>query len=214
MPAKLLVVAVFGISLAAPASGLLIACALAPFGRLIAIACGVPDWPMSDAIASAFIGGWLLRRLPDRGGPTAVAPVIVWLLSALVAASLFGVVWQTGAWDRTAVLGAARFLEGSILVTLGVQEPQLVSKTLVDFVKGRENMELRGMILDGRILEGSFVRELARLPGRKELLTQVAIRMKSPITGFVLTLKGLVQSLVIALSEIQKKKTAETPQPA
>ena len=109
---------------------------------------------------------------------------------------------------------AVRFLKGSILVTLGVQEPQLVSKTLVDFVKGRENMELKGMILDGRILEGSFVRELARLPGRKELLTQVAIRMKSPITGFVWTLKGLVQSLVIALSEIQKKKTAETPQPA
>ena len=109
---------------------------------------------------------------------------------------------------------ASRFLEGSVLVTLGAQDPQLVSKTLVDFMKGRENMELKGMILDGRVFEGSFVKELARLPGRKELLTQVVVRMKSPITGFVLTLKGLVQSFVIALSEIQKKKAGENPEQA
>ncbi len=104
---------------------------------------------------------------------------------------------------------AERFLEGATLVTLGAKEPQLVSKTLVEFMKGRENIELRGMILDGKTFDGIFIKELARLPSRKELLTAVAIGMKSPITAFVMTLNGILQSFVVVLNEIQKKKAQE-----
>ena len=109
---------------------------------------------------------------------------------------------------------AARFLDGSILVTLGAKEPQLASKTLVDFVKSHQSVELRGMVLDGLVYEANFIKELARLPSRKELLTQVAIRMKSPITALALTLKGLIQAFAIALSEIQKKKAGEVSPPS
>ena len=109
---------------------------------------------------------------------------------------------------------AAHFLEGSILVTLGAHEPQVTSKTLVEFVKTHEHMQLKGMILDGKVYEANFVKELARLPSRKELLTQVAIRMKSPIAAFAQTLRSLLQSFVIVLSEVQKKRIQEVPQQA
>lgn len=113
--------------------------------------------------------------------------------------------------EKIKVPEAARFLEGSMLVTLGAQEPQVVSKTLMEFVKGHENLVLKGLILDGKAYDESYVKELARLPSRKELLAQVAIRMKSPIAGFAMTLRALLQSLVIALSEIQKKKVQAAP---
>ena len=106
---------------------------------------------------------------------------------------------------------AATFLEGSILVTLGAKEPQAASKTLVEFVKGHESLELKGMILDGKIYGAHFIKELAKLPSRKELLTQVAIRMKSPISGLVLTLGGILRSFVTVLNEIQKKKAQAQP---
>lgn len=109
--------------------------------------------------------------------------------------------------------GADRFLDGSILVTLGAKEPQLASKTLVDFIKGHENVQLKGMILDGQIYESSFIKELAKLPSRKELLTQTAIRMNSPIQGFVMTLSGLIQSFARVLNEVQKKRAQEGSQP-
>lgn len=111
--------------------------------------------------------------------------------------------------EKMKLSDAERFLEGTVLVTLGAREPQLASKTLVDFIKGRENVELRGMILDGKAFDGSFIKELAKLPSRKELLTQVAIRMKSPIAGLVMTLRSLLQSFVVVLNEIQKKKAQE-----
>lgn len=112
--------------------------------------------------------------------------------------------------EKMQVADATRFLQGSILVTLAGGEPQLVSKTLVEFVKGHENLELKGLILDGKVYEGNFIRELAKLPSRKELLTQAAIRMKSPIAHLVMTLRSLLQSLVIVLNEVQKKKAQQT----
>lgn len=114
--------------------------------------------------------------------------------------------------EKTKFRDAARFLEGFVLVTLGSQDPQAVSKTLVGFVKGHENFELKGMILDGEVYEGSLIRELARLPSRKELLTLVAIRMKSPIARLAMTLGNLTRSLAVALNEIYKKKIQEAPQ--
>lgn len=116
--------------------------------------------------------------------------------------------------EKTSLAGATRFLEGSVLVTLGVEEPQLASKALVEFVKSHENVEIKGLIFDGKIYEGSFVKELAKLPSRKELLTMTAIRMKSPIIYFVLTLRNLMQSFVSVLNEIQKKRAQEAPQQA
>lgn len=111
--------------------------------------------------------------------------------------------------ERVKVGEAARFLEGSILVTLSAEEPQLVSKTLVDFVRGHENVELKGLILDGKVYDGTFVKELARLPSRKDLLALVATRMKSPITGFAVTLRNVLQSFVSVLNEVHKKKAQE-----
>ena len=108
---------------------------------------------------------------------------------------------------------ASRFLEGSVLVTLGAKEPQLASKTLVDFVKTHESVELKGMILDGKIYDGSFVKELAKLPSRKDLLTAVAVQMKSPIRRFAMTLNSVLQSFVSVLNEVRKKKEQKGTQP-
>ena len=114
--------------------------------------------------------------------------------------------------EKTKVADASRFLEGSVLVTWGAKEPQLVSKILVEFIKSHENVEVKGMVLEGKAYDASFVKQLAKLPSRKELLTQVAVGLKSPITRLAFALKGLVQSLVIALNEVHKKKLSEVPQ--
>lgn len=109
--------------------------------------------------------------------------------------------------EKIQFAGAIPFLEGSVLVTLGAQEPQRVSKTLVEFGKAHENFELKGMILEGRVYEGNFIKELAKLPSRKELLTLVAVQMKSPIARLAATLGSLTRSLAVVLNEIYKKRS-------
>ena len=110
-------------------------------------------------------------------------------------------------------LEAGKFLKGQILVTFGSKEPQVISKTLMDFAKTHEKLVPAGVIMDSKVYDAEFVKQLAKLPSRQELLTQVVVRVKSPISGFVMTLGQIMRGFVVALNEIQKQKGAQ-PQAA
>jgi hypothetical protein len=102
-PDRLAAVFTFAIALASPPKGLLLVAALAPLGH-------------ADAIAAAFIAGWVLRRLPDRSGPRVAAPLAGWLFCALVAGSSVGVDFEL-----EGVAGAVRFLLGFALAAATVR---------------------------------------------------------------------------------------------
>lgn len=105
---------------------------------------------------------------------------------------------------------ADKFLNAQVLVTFGQKEPQVISKVIVDFAKTHQNLVPSGMVLDNKVYGPEFVKQLARLPSRHELLTQVVVRVKSPMTGLVLTLNQLVRGVVVALNEVKKKKEMQT----
>lgn len=119
--------------------------------------------------------------------------------------------------EKVKVPDAASFLQGSVLVTFGAKEPQLVSRALVEFAKSHEQIEVKGMVLEGKVYGGNVVRDLARLPSRKELLAAVARGLQSPITRLAMTLNGILRSFVSVLDEIHKKKAQKAqeapPQP-
>ena len=113
--------------------------------------------------------------------------------------------------SETKLAGADQLLKGSILVTFGKQDPQLISKALVDFSKTNQKLVPTGVIFEKQTYGEDFVKRLAKLPSRKELLTQVVVRVKSPITGLVLTLGQITRGLVVALAAIKDKKAAAAP---
>ena len=103
---------------------------------------------------------------------------------------------------------AESMLEGSLLLVTAEKDPQILSKVLVDFAKDKESFKLAGACVEGKMLEASFVRELSRLPSRIELIAKAVGGMKSPITGFVLTLRGVLSSFVNVLDQVSKQKQA------
>lgn len=109
---------------------------------------------------------------------------------------------------RFNVSGAEKFLSGSVVITFGDKDPQEISKKLVDFAKGNDKWKPAGVIFEGQIHGEDFIKQLAKLPSRKELLTQLVLRMNSPIHGFVNVLGALTRNFVVALEEVRKKKAA------
>ena len=97
-------------------------------------------------------------------------------------------------------------IKGSILLTVAEKEPQLVSKVLVDFAKGRENFEIGGAYLEGQVRALDYVKSLAHLPSREVLIASLAGGLNAPISGFVSVMGQLIRSLAIALDQIQKSK--------
>lgn len=107
------------------------------------------------------------------------------------------------------VADAEKLLKGSVLMTFAAGEPQVVSKAIVDFAKANEKFVPDGVIFENKAYDAAYVKQLANLPSRQELLTQLVVRVKSPITGFVLTLNQVLQGFVTALNEIKKLKETQ-----
>jgi large subunit ribosomal protein L10 len=81
-------------------------------------------------------------------------------------------------------------------------------KTVVSFAKDHNKFKIKGAIIDGKSVTPDKVKELASLPSRQVLLTQVVVGMKSPITGFVNTLSGVLRKFVYCVDAIKTKKSA------
>ncbi len=104
---------------------------------------------------------------------------------------------------------AEKFFKNFVFVTFGNGEPQQVSKTLLEFAKANNQFSAAGVYFENKVYDEAFVKALANLPSRKELLTQVAVRMKSPISGVVLTLNALLKGVAVALNEVKKQKESK-----
>jgi large subunit ribosomal protein L10 len=101
---------------------------------------------------------------------------------------------------------ADQFMDHHFFVAFAQKDPQNLSKAILQFAKTNNKLVPRGMVFEKKVYGPDFVKALATLPSRKELLTQVVIRIKSPITGLVLTLNALRRGLVVAINEVRKKK--------
>lgn len=129
---KLLIGSVAAVTLASPAVGLFVFSAVAPLGDLIGIYMGLERFRITEALAIAFLAGFVLRRFDDRPGPRVFAPA-GWLLCLAVLSSVAAQAWQVRAdvplleLARSLVLGyfivaepigfnaAARMIEGVAL---------------------------------------------------------------------------------------------------
>ncbi|MFH1594424.1 MAG: 50S ribosomal protein L10 [Candidatus Omnitrophota bacterium] len=80
------------------------------------------------------------------------------------------------------------------------------SKTVVDFSKEHKALNLSGAVIDGRLQGVDRIKHFATLPSKEVLLGMVLTYIKSPITGFVGVLGGLLRSLVYAINEIKNAK--------
>ncbi len=99
-------------------------------------------------------------------------------------------------------------LSGSVILTFGDKEPQDISKGVVEGGKVSDKIKCVGVLFEGKLENGNFVQQLSKLPSRHELLTQVVVRMNSPITGFVCVLANTMRGLVVALDQVRTKKEA------
>jgi large subunit ribosomal protein L10 len=99
-------------------------------------------------------------------------------------------------------------LVGPTAITLVPGDPAAAAKTLSDFGRTSRKLELRGAYLDGEMLGPDSVKQLATLPSREQLLTQLVGGLAAPISGLAIVLAQLPRSLVVALDQVRQQKEA------
>lgn len=97
-------------------------------------------------------------------------------------------------------------LSGPTAIAFGYDDPVAPAKVLSEFAKTNKVLEIKGGILEGKLLDAAGVQALADLPSREVLLAMVCRGMQAPIAGMVNVLQGNIRNFVYALEAVRKQK--------
>lgn len=98
-------------------------------------------------------------------------------------------------------------IEGGAGLVFGYDSPVVSARIIDDFREEYGKLEPEGGIFKKDYITADKVEALAELPTRKELLSKLVLTINSPMSNFVHVLKGNMNNLVTALSNIKEKKS-------
>ncbi len=99
-------------------------------------------------------------------------------------------------------------LKETCAVAFGYDDPVAAAKVLSDYAKTSKKFAFRFASLEGRFLDDESIKELAKLPGREELLAMLLGTMNAVPTNFVGVLANVPRTFLYALSAIKDQKEA------
>ncbi|MFZ5942519.1 MAG: 50S ribosomal protein L10 [Bacillota bacterium] len=111
--------------------------------------------------------------------------------------------------NNAGISGTEEYFQGPTAVAFGLEDAVSPAQVLSKFAKDHKNLEIKGGILEGKMIGVNQVKALADLPSREVLLGQVASAFQAPIVGLVNVLQGPIRKLGYALEEVRKLKEAE-----
>ncbi len=98
-----------------------------------------------------------------------------------------------------------KHLEGPTAVLIGYGEATECAKTFVEFTKEIEKGEVKGAVLDGKVLSKDDIKVFASLPPKKVLLGQIAGLLVAPTAGIAGSLESLIRDIALLAEEVAKK---------
>ncbi|MGI6450892.1 MAG: 50S ribosomal protein L10 [Desulfitobacteriia bacterium] len=104
--------------------------------------------------------------------------------------------------------GLDEYLEGPTALAFSA-DPVAPAKILAEFTKSNKNLTIKAGVLEGTVIGPEKIKDLANLPAREVLLSQVLAGMQAPLQGMVNVLQGPIRKLGYALEEVRKLKEAQ-----
>ncbi|HNY66846.1 MAG TPA: 50S ribosomal protein L10 [Deltaproteobacteria bacterium] len=95
---------------------------------------------------------------------------------------------------------------GPTAVAMAFKDPVAIAKILVNFAKENEKLEIQTGVLGKQVLTANDVQELAKMPGKEQLLAQMLGSINAPVSNFVGVMAAVLRQLLYVLSAIEKQK--------
>ncbi len=103
--------------------------------------------------------------------------------------------------------GLDDFLVGSTAIAISYDEPTAPAKVLKKFTEDHDKPDVKAILFDGEVLDGSEYLKFATLPTKDELLTKLVLMLNSPITILARTLSGSMTNFVNGLNNLKNTKS-------
>jgi len=109
--------------------------------------------------------------------------------------------------ENMKIEGLDDYLVGSTAIAISFDEPTSPAKVLKSFMKEHDKPEVKAILFDGEVLEGSEYKKFASLLSKDELLTKLVIMLNSPMTNLVRTLSSPMGNFVNVLNSLKNEKS-------
>ncbi len=110
--------------------------------------------------------------------------------------------------EDTAFVCLRPVLQGPIILAFSRHEPGAAARLIKDFAKTHEKLVVKGIAIDGQLLDAKQLEFIANLPTKEESISLLMAALKAPITKFVRTLAEPHTKLVRAIAALRDQKQA------
>jgi large subunit ribosomal protein L10 len=84
-----------------------------------------------------------------------------------------------------------QYLLGPNAIAFSKDDVIAPAKILVDFAKKNERLEIKGGVIEGKVVDADAIKALASLPSREGLLSMLLSVLQAPIRNFALAVKAV-----------------------
>ncbi len=115
----------------------------------------------------------------------------------------------TLAFNQAGIEPPTALLSGPTAITVLGEEVSKPTKALLDFAEDHDDLEVRGGMLEGKVLDESGVLMMSKLPTKEEVLTQIVGVIAAPSRQLVSVLNAPLRDLVGVINAYANKAEDE-----
>ncbi|MBI4456250.1 MAG: 50S ribosomal protein L10 [Acidobacteria bacterium] len=93
---------------------------------------------------------------------------------------------------------------GPTAIAYSKTDPVALAKVLSDFSKNASTLQFKAALVEGKVVDGKAVAEIAKLPSRKELVGKLVFVLNAPLWRLVSALSATTRDLAFILTQIKK----------
>ena len=91
------------------------------------------------------------------------------------------------------ITGLENVLEGTSAVAFGYNDEVTSNKIIVDTMKETNKMQIKGGVVNGKVVDIAMVETLAKIPSKEVLLAKLLFLLQSPVRGLAVALNAIAE---------------------
>ena len=103
--------------------------------------------------------------------------------------------------------GIEEYLDGPTMLAFSYEEPGAAAKILKSFAKKNENLNIKGLSIDGKHFEAAEINKLANLPTFDEAISKFAGLLKAPLGKIASLINEVPSKFARTLTSVKEQKS-------
>ena len=95
--------------------------------------------------------------------------------------------------EECGITGLDSVLEGTSAVAFGYDDEIAPNKIIVDTIANTQKMQIKGGVVDGKVVDVAMVETLAKIPSKEVLLAKLLFLLQSPVRGLAVALNAIAE---------------------